>query len=206
MAGNVSVRIIGIVLFTGFIQRRVKRSLPFGFFNLCLDDYFVSEILKREDERLEISFSCGNYSGNCFDWGGELVRLSMPNFKGVIIEESLEKKSILKKVRIIQTKIEEVIEKHKTPWIKQWTLHTVEIFGSQADAVAEELSQSLDSKHNWYADFKNDFYHYIIFRNKVFYIDRRSKEQYDEAKHYGISLGIPEYQVDFHPKIKEWKR
>ena len=28
----------------------------------------------------------------------------------------------------------------------------------------------------------------------------------NEAKKYGISLGIPEYQVDFHPEIKEWKR
>jgi len=85
-------------------------------------------------------------------------------------------------------------------------LHTVEIPKGGADLIAKELSYSLDSKHNWYADFKNDFFHYIIFRNKVFLIDRRSKEQYDKAKKYGISLGIPEYQVDFHPEIKEWKR
>ena len=128
------------------------------------------------------------------------------NFVGIIIEESIEKKDVLKKVKIIKTKIEKVIEKHKTPWIKQWTLHTVEILENQADKVAKDLSKSLDSKHDWYADFKNDSHHYIIFRNKVFFIDRRSKEQYDEAKNYGISLGIPEYQVDFHPNIKEWKR
>jgi hypothetical protein len=128
------------------------------------------------------------------------------NFIGVIIEESLEKKDILKRVKVLKTKIEKVTEKHKTPWIKQWTLHTVELLENQADAAAKELSKSLDSKHNWYADFKNDSHHYIIFRNKVFFIDRRSKEQYDEAKKYGISLGIPEYQVDFHPDTKEWKR
>jgi hypothetical protein len=33
-----------------------------------------------------------------------------------------------------------------------------------------------------------------------------NKEQYDEAKKYGISLGLPEYQVDFAPDIKEWER
>lgn len=130
----------------------------------------------------------------------------MTNFSGVIIEESLEKKDVLKKVKILKTKIEKVTEKHKTPWIKQWTLHTVEILENRADEIAEDLSKSLDSEHSWYADFKNDKFHYIIFRNKVFFIDRRSKEQYDEAKKYGISLGIPEYQVDFHPDIKEWKR
>ena len=128
------------------------------------------------------------------------------NYTGTIIEESLEKKDVLKELIIIKTKIEKVIDKHKTPWIKVWTLHTVDIPENKAEKVATEISKSLDSKHNWYADFKNDTHHYIIFRNKVFFIDRKSKEQYDEAKKYGISLGIPDYQVDFHPDIKEWKR
>ena len=128
------------------------------------------------------------------------------NFTGVIIEESLENKDILKDVKILETKVEEVVEEHKTPWIKQWTLHTVEIPENEVKDVAEKISKALDSKHNWYADFKNDTHHYIIFRDKVFYIDRKSKEQYDEAKQYGISLGIPEYQVDFAPDDKIWER
>ena len=48
-------------------------------------------------------------------------------YRGVIIEESLEDKDVLKEVRILSTKVEPVTEKHKTPRIKQWTLHTVEI-------------------------------------------------------------------------------
>jgi hypothetical protein len=128
------------------------------------------------------------------------------NYKGVIIEESLENKDILKDVTILETKVEEVVEEHKTPWIKQWTLHTVEISANEAGNVAEKISKALDSEHNWYADFKNDTHHYIIFRDKVFYIERKNKEQYDEAKHYGISLGIPEYQVDFAPDDKIWER
>ena len=131
----------------------------------------------------------------------------MSDYFGVIIEESLQDKEILKKLKIIKTKVEEVTEKHKTPWLKKWTLHTVKILKDEAEEIALEISTSLDSEHDsWYADFKNDKYHYIIFRDRVFFIDRRSKEQYDKAKEYGISLGIPEYQVDFHPDIKEWKR
>lgn len=133
----------------------------------------------------------------------------MENYKGVIIEESLENLDVLKKVKIVSTKIEEVQEKHQTPWLKQWTLHIVEISEENASKVAEEISKVIKegSGHDsWYADFKNDTHHYIIFRNKVFYMDRTSKEQYDQAKSYGISLGIPEYQVDFHPDIIEWKR
>jgi hypothetical protein len=128
------------------------------------------------------------------------------NYKGVIIEESLDKKDILKHIKIISTKVEQVTDKHKTPWLTQWTLHTVEILEHEAETMALEISKSLESKHEWYADFKNESTHFIIFRNKVFKIDRTSKEQYDKAKEYGISLGIPSYQVDFHPEIKKWER
>jgi len=132
----------------------------------------------------------------------------MKNYQGVIIEESLESKEVLKKIKIISTKVEPITNEHKTPWLSQWTLHTVKIPDNEAKEIAEEISKSLDRNHggSWYADFKNDTHHYIIFRDKIFYIDRKSKEQYDEAKSYGISLGIPKYQVDFHPEVEEWER
>jgi len=130
----------------------------------------------------------------------------MKNFNGVIIEESLENKNVLRKVKILKTDIEQVTEEHKTPSIKQWTLHTVEILENQADNIAEEISHALDSKQDWYADFKSDDFHYIIFRNKVFEVDRSTPEQYDDVTKYGISLGIPDYQLDFTPHIKEWER
>lgn len=129
------------------------------------------------------------------------------NYHGVIIEESLEDVSVLKKLKIISTKLEQVTERHKTPWIKQWTLHTVEIPKEQASKIAPKLSKALDSEHAWYADYKTEKDHYIIFRDKVFHItDRTNKAQYDKAKRYGIRLGIPSYQVDFPPYVRKWKR
>lgn len=130
------------------------------------------------------------------------------NYKGIIIEESLENKDILKNIKILSTEIEKVTEKHKTPWLSQWTLHTVEIPEDKAEEIAKRISQSLDRDHggSWYADFKNDAYHYIIFQNKVFFIDRNNKAEYDEATQYGISLGIPDYQVDFSPHVRQWSR
>jgi len=129
----------------------------------------------------------------------------MSNYRGVIIEESLENKEVLKKMKIISTKVEPITEEHETPWLSQWTSHTVEILEDEVKEIAEEISKSLDRNHggSWYADFKNDTRHYIIFRDMIFRIDRKSKEQYNEAKRYGISLGIPEYQVDFHPEVVE---
>ncbi|OGF28255.1 hypothetical protein A2477_04605 [Candidatus Falkowbacteria bacterium RIFOXYC2_FULL_47_12] len=119
------------------------------------------------------------------------------DYQGVIIAESLEEEDVLKDVKILSTKVEAVTPRHATPYLKQWTLHTVEIPEIQAQAVAEKISRALDSAHNdWYADFKNDTTHFIIFRNKVFKIDRKNQAGYDEAREYGLSLGIPEYQVD----------
>lgn len=120
-------------------------------------------------------------------------------FKGVIIEESLGDKSILKSIKILSTKVEEVTEKHKTPWLKQWTKYSIEIPEEKADEIAQEISKSLDYSHGsaWYADFKSDQYHYIIYKNKIFKVDRSKPEEYQAATDYGISLGIPDYQVDF---------
>lgn len=137
----------------------------------------------------------------------------MADFKGAIIEESLENKEVIKKIKIISTRVEKVTEEHETPWLLQWTIHNVELPESEAQNIAQELSKSLDHNHggSWYADFKNNTHHYIIFRNKIFYIDRAKKEQYDEAEKYGLSLGIPEHQLinyeeeykDIVPEIKK---
>ncbi len=130
------------------------------------------------------------------------------SFVGVIIEESLEDRSVLKKVKILSTKVEKVTARHETPWLSQWTLHTVKIPEGKEKEIAGEISKSLDRKHgaSWYADFKNDRTHFIIFRDRIFEVDRASKEQHDEVVRYGISLGIPKHQLDFKPLVKGKKR
>lgn len=129
------------------------------------------------------------------------------NYKGVIIEESLGDKSILKKVKVIGTKVEHITPEHKTPWLKQWTLHTVEIPEEKSVQIAQEISKSFDPQHpDWYADYKNGKYHLIIYSGKIFKVDLQNPVLYKDAKAYGVSIGIPEYQVDFAPEDKVWER
>lgn len=129
------------------------------------------------------------------------------DFKGVIIEESLADKSVLREVKILSTKIEPVTDEHQTPWIKQWTMHDIEIPEERASEIAEKISRALDREHDWYADYKTDGEHYIIYRDKVFHVtDRSDKKQYDEATAFGIAIGIPAYQVDFAPEVAHWER
>ncbi|MBI3577543.1 hypothetical protein HY086_05900 [Candidatus Gottesmanbacteria bacterium] len=124
------------------------------------------------------------------------------NYQGTIIQESLGDPSVLTDTNVLATRVETVTEKHKTPWLSQWTLHTVEIAEEKATVFAQKISQSFDPNHpDWYVDFKNDLYHYIIFPNKIFKVDLANLVLYKEAKTYGISLGIPDYQLNFSPEI-----
>ncbi len=125
------------------------------------------------------------------------------SYKGVIIEESLSDKKLLEEVRILDTEIEPVTESMGTPWLKQWTLHTVEISEGDSDKLAEKLSKILlNEPSSWYADYKDDSYHFIVFPSKIFKVDLKNPELYSEARKYGISIGIPAHQVDFAPTNK----
>lgn len=126
------------------------------------------------------------------------------DYKGTIIEESLADKSVLEKVTIIGTRIEVVTERHKTPWLKQWTLDTIEVPSAEAAVIANIISKAIDKEHGhaWYADFRNETTHYIIFLEKIFMVDIKNAKEYDEVKKYAIALGIPEYQVDFSPEVE----
>ena len=120
-------------------------------------------------------------------------------FRGIVIEESLADKAVLSNLRIVETETAAVTPKHGTPWLHQWTLHTVELDDAIAETVAFRISKSLDPEHggSWFADFFNEKTHYVIFLNRVFRIDRHSKPQYDETVQYGRSLGIPPHQLAF---------
>ena len=129
------------------------------------------------------------------------------SYKGDIIEESLADRTTLENVNIIATRVEVVTPDHKTPWLKQWTLHTIEVSEDEAATVAEKLSHAIETKHNsWYIDFKDDTTHFVIFPGKVFKVDRSNPEEYKPVVSYGANLGIPRHQLDFSPEIAYWER
>jgi len=120
------------------------------------------------------------------------------NYKGSIIEESLSKADVLKNMVIVKTRKEKATAEYKTPWLTQWTHHTIEIPESKIDITAALLSRSFDMNHpSWYIDFKNDKYHFIIFPKKIFKVNLKSPILYKNARKYGESLGIPSSQMQF---------
>ena len=152
----------------------------------------------REFIRIKsVSFSCSD--------NGSIKAIGNPQkdiFRGIIIEESLQKNklNILRKVKILGTKIKPVTEKSMTPCLKKWSDHTIEIKGiTNARKIAKDISESFDIKHDnaWYADYNNGQICFIIFPNKIFELDGYNQTELDKAKEYGIKIGIPEYQVNF---------
>jgi len=123
----------------------------------------------------------------------------MSHYTGTIIEESLEDKAVLEKVKIVSTRVEQVCDRHKTPWLGFWTIHEIHVPITKGKIIAQEISHSIDQddEHHWYADFKNKSYHYIIYRDKVFCVDRSNDEQYHAAMRYGAMSGIPIEQLNF---------
>lgn len=118
-------------------------------------------------------------------------------YSGVIIEESLANKQALEGLNIVKQEVEQVTEEHETPWLARWTCDTVEIPEAEIEAAVQKLSAAIDTEHigNWYCDFRNDDWHYVVFSGKIFKIDRSKREAYDEMREYALSIGLPEHQL-----------
>lgn len=118
-------------------------------------------------------------------------------YRGIIIEESLKDQSLLNTVRIIGTEIESVTAGHRTPWLKEWTLDEVEIDDEAIKSFVRKVQNSIETEHkSWFADFKGDQDHYVVFPDKIFFIDHRRNDSYDKAISYGVALGIPRNQIE----------
>ncbi len=124
------------------------------------------------------------------------------DYTGIIIEESLGYKDILNELEVLKTDVEQVTNEHKTPWLERWTLHLIKVPEADIEPVVARLSDEFEREHPWYIDLKNDKTHYIIFLNKVFKVDL-SNPDYSQAKAFGISIGIPSYQLDFDQLVRE---
>ena len=118
-------------------------------------------------------------------------------YKGVIIEESLTNSSIIEELNIIQKEVENITEKEGTPWLDKWTMYTVEIDSKDIDNICKRLSKLIDEKHcsDWYCDFKNSDFHYVVFSNKVFKLNRKSKKDYLDMQEYAKKVGLMEAQL-----------
>lgn len=103
--------------------------------------------------------------------------------KGIIIENSLEDKSIITEAEIIRTDSE-----------GDWIIRHVQIAKEWAEKLGKHLKDG-----PWYAHFwesgSDDVL--VVFKDKNFWIKYSDKATWQDVIKYGKSLGIPEDQLDF---------
>ncbi|MCJ7687811.1 MAG: hypothetical protein MUO60_00560 [Clostridiaceae bacterium] len=108
------------------------------------------------------------------------------DFKGVIVEESLNDNRVLNNLKVIGLSISD----HENPSERRH-LYTVIV----SEEEIEKLSQCI--KDEWYMHFLKGRQIIAIFRGKKFTFDYEDKSTWKPAIEYGLSIGIPESQLDF---------
>ena len=109
---------------------------------------------------------------------------------GIIIEESLEDRAILKKIKITKTK-----ESFDDITQMDWHLHSIEAEDKDIDSVVKLGSKCI--KEGWWMDFRNGDEAFIIFKNKFFKITQGELTNPKKAEKYAVSHGVDPRQADF---------
>lgn len=102
-------------------------------------------------------------------------------YKGKIILESLEDKSLASKMQILGTEV-----------AGAWTINTVLISKSDIEDVMPYIKQG-----PWYAHFWHGNEVLVVFKDQIFKFLHNQPTSWREAIGYGISIGIPKAQLDF---------
>lgn len=103
--------------------------------------------------------------------------------KGTIIENSLQDKTLLEKVKITRT------------WKGgDWVLHDVLVDEEQVPEISKYISDGPWYIHLWKSG-EDDFV--ILFKDKLFHVNASDPASFADAIAYGKSIGIPEEQLDF---------
>lgn len=100
-------------------------------------------------------------------------------YTGCLIDESLKDKSILDEFVITDTIVDDGVS------------YIVEIEESKMEDIVPRLQAAMVDAPEWYCDLKCYDYHYIIYNDKIFMVNRDYPEQYEEAKEYGLKRNIP---------------
>lgn len=104
-------------------------------------------------------------------------------YYGTIIENSLADKSILQRLVV-----------NKTWSAGTWTLHQITASKDTIPELQHALADGPWYIHLWQDDKENIT---VIFKEKIFSIQKSDQNSWKQAIDYGVSIGIPKEQLDF---------
>ncbi len=118
-------------------------------------------------------------------------------WKGVIIEESLGDKKLLDLVKIINT-YKNTLENEEEKGFLHF--HKIELEDSRKDKFIPRAKQAI--KQGWYMHICKGNKMAVIFRNRIFEFTDKEKTKINQARDYGLSVGIKKEQLTFENLIK----
>jgi len=111
----------------------------------------------------------------------------MKNYTGVIIEESLSNKEIIKQLKEISLKVTDDENPND-----RWHIYTVSVTGEEIKKIQQNMAEG-----KWYTDFTNGDEKIVVYKDKMFEYKIGDKVEHAKAVEHGRSIGIPEEQLDF---------
>ncbi len=108
-------------------------------------------------------------------------------YKGTIVEESLEDNRILNDITIVGVRI----SRDENP-SDRWHLYTVNVSHHDIDTLSKYIKAG-----KWYMHFWNGNDVIAVYKDRIFEFNYDAKETWKEALEYGRSLEIPEDQLTF---------
>lgn len=115
-------------------------------------------------------------------------------YNGLLLKESLISVEVLGLVKVNNVYIEKVpnaVEGQPT----SWTFVYFEVDEKQIQFIVEKMSKVI--KEKWYLNINGTNDVYIIFANQIFHYLKGDIDAKKEAIKYGISVGVPENQLDW---------
>ena len=107
-------------------------------------------------------------------------------YKGCIVEESLDDNRVLNNLKVVKIRITDE-EKPED----RWHIYDSLLSEDKIDDLHKHLRQG------WYMHFWGNGKIIILFKGKKFEFDLDDKESWKPALDYGLSINIPEEQLDF---------
>lgn len=111
-------------------------------------------------------------------------------WQGVVLEESLDNKSLLGLAKIVGTDIDKLEEEDRV-----MTFHKIEVSDSKRDQFIEEAKRSI--KPGFYIHLCKEGRMYVVFKDRIFKFRKGQQDLLEKAREYGKSAGIIPEQMPF---------
>ena len=118
------------------------------------------------------------------------------SWKGVIIEESLDDKSLFNLVTTIKTEEATLEEEEKKETLH---FHNIILDEDKKDEFIKKAKRSI--KQGWYIHICLNGRMVVIFKDRSFEFTESEQDKIKQAHEYGLSIGIVKEQMEFQDMI-----